>query len=67
MRALRKLGNIQRAHTGSQRKETVRTICTEFLTDYSGTEVAAAPKHPLSRNPRRREAGPGAECPRGGA
>lgn len=64
MRALRKLGDIQRAHTGTQRKETMRTICTEFLN--SGTEVAA-PKHPLSRNPRRREAGPGAGRLRGGA
>ncbi|KAH0508198.1 CD81 protein [Microtus ochrogaster] len=63
MRALRKLGDIQRAHTGTQRKETVRTICTEFLTDYSGAKVAAAPKHPSSRNPLRREAGPGAEFP----
>lgn len=52
------------AHT--QRKETVRTICTEFPNGYSGTEVAA-PKHPLSRHTRRREAGPGAEHPQGGA
>lgn len=66
MRALRKLGDSQRAHTGTQRKEAVRTICTEFLNDYWGTKVATAPKQPLSRNPRRREAGPGVERPRGG-
>lgn len=60
-------GNLEVHPAHAQCTEAPRTSCTEFPNTYSGTEVAAPTQAPLARAPRRREAGPGAERPRGGA